>query len=106
MTRSILIATALSNSVRGEQVATTIFVIYRTPHSTLNGGTPFFRLYYSNTDLSPLRAIGAKAFIHSERHSITLDKREYEGRLEGTAKTETWAMLRHYLRTLNQFKAR
>ena len=38
--------------------------IARSPHSALGGATPYFRMHNEEADLSGLRAIGARAFVH------------------------------------------
>eukprot|EP00903_Cladosiphon_okamuranus_P010136 g9598.t1 len=45
--------------------------------------TPFFKMHHKSPDLSGLRAIGARAFVHHERYRKKLDDRAFEGKLCG-----------------------
>ena len=55
----------------------------RLPHSALRGATPYFRMHNKEADLSGLRAIGARAFVHRETYTRKLDDRVFEGKLCG-----------------------
>ena len=54
-----------------------------SPHSALGRATPYFRMHNKEADLSGLRAIGAKAFVHREAYTRKLDDRAFEGKLCG-----------------------
>eukprot|EP00903_Cladosiphon_okamuranus_P016817 g15509.t1 len=45
--------------------------------------TPFFKMHHKSPDLSGLRTIGARAFVHHERYRKKLDDRAFEGKLCG-----------------------
>ena len=53
----------------------------RSPHSALEGATPYFRMHNKEADISGLRAIGARAFVHRETYTRKLDGRAFEGKL-------------------------
>ncbi|CAB1113155.1 unnamed protein product [Ectocarpus sp. CCAP 1310/34] len=54
-----------------------------TPHAALGGATLYSKMYNTTPDLSRLRAIGARAFVHHERYKKKLDDRAFEGKLCG-----------------------
>ena len=53
----------------------------KSPHSALGGATPYFRMHNKEADLSGLRAIGARAFVHRETYTRKLHDRAFEGKL-------------------------
>ena len=54
-----------------------------SPHSALGGATPYFRMHNKEADLSGLRVIGTRAFVHRETYTRKLDDRVFEGKLYG-----------------------
>ena len=70
-------------SLWGELIFTAAYLSNRSPHSALGGTTPYFRMHNSEADLSGLRAIGARAFVHRETYTRKLDDRAFEGKLCG-----------------------
>ena len=70
-------------SLWGELIFTAAYLSNRSPHSALGGATPYFRMYDKEADLSGLRAIGARAFVHRETYTRKLDDRSFEGKLCG-----------------------
>ena len=70
-------------SLWGELIFTVAYLPNKTPYSALGGVTPYFRMHYKETDLSGLRVIGARAFVHRETYTRKLDDRAFEGKLCG-----------------------
>ena len=73
-------------SLWGELIFTAAYLSKRSPHSVLGGATPYFRMHNKEADLSGLRAIGARAFVHRETYTRKLDDRAFEGKLCGFSK--------------------
>ena len=48
----------------GELMMATSYICNRIPHSTLNMETPYKKLYGNDADLSHLKIIGTRAFVH------------------------------------------
>ena len=67
----------------GELMLTAAYLANRSPHSALGGATPYSKMYNKSPDLSRLRTIGARAFVHHERYRKKLDDRAFEGKLCG-----------------------
>ncbi|CAB1101192.1 unnamed protein product [Ectocarpus sp. CCAP 1310/34] len=70
-------------SVWGELMLTAANLLNISPHSALGGATPYSKLHNMSPDLSGLRVIGARAFVHHERYRKKLDDRAFEGKLCG-----------------------
>ena len=70
-------------SLWGELIFTAAYLFNRSPHSTLGGATPYFRMHNNEVDLSGLQSIGARAFVHHETYTRKLDDRAFEGKLCG-----------------------
>ena len=71
-------------SLWGELTLTAAYLSNSSPHSALGGATPFFRMHNKEADLSGLRAIGARAFVHRDTYTRKLDDRAFEGNLCGS----------------------
>ena len=71
----------------GELMFTATYLANRSPHSTLGGATPYSKMHNLEPDLSGLRAIGARAFVHGETYTKKLEDRAFEGKLADTATT-------------------
>ena len=67
----------------GELMFTTTYLANRSPHSTLEGATPYSKMHNLEPDLTGLRAIGARAFVHRETYTKKLEDRAFEGKLCG-----------------------
>jgi len=52
-----------------------------TPHLALNMATPYKALFSEEADLSFLKNVGARAFVHVGTHTRKLDNKVWEGRL-------------------------
>ena len=59
-------------NMRGELFFTAVYLTNRGPHATLAGRTPFFKMHDKKADLSALRAIGSRAFVHIDTHTLKL----------------------------------
>ena len=70
-------------SLWGKLTFTAAYLSNRSPHSALGEVTLYFRMHNKETDLSRLRAIGARAFIHGETYTRKLGGRAFEGKLCG-----------------------
>ena len=65
----------------GELMFTATYLANRSPHSTLEGATPYSEMHNLEPDLTGLRAIGARAFVHRETYTKKLEDRAFEGKL-------------------------
>ena len=59
------------------------YLANRSPHSTLEGATPYSKMHNLEPDLTGLRAIGARAFVHRETYIKKLEDRAFERKLCG-----------------------
>ena len=55
-----------------------LYLANRSPHSTLEGATPYSKMHNLEPDLTGLRAIGARAFVHRETYTKKLEDRAFE----------------------------
>ena len=69
--------------MRGELMFTATYLANRSPHSTLEGATPYSKMHNLEPDLTGLRAIGARAFVYRETYTKKLEDRAFEGKLCG-----------------------
>ena len=83
MTRCLLKDGRFPRSLWGELLLTAVYICNRSPHSALGGATPFSKMHGKEADLTGLRVIGARAFVHHERYTKKLDDRAFEGKLCG-----------------------
>ena len=83
VTRCLLKDGDFPPSMWGELMLTAAYLLNRSPHSALGGATPYSKLHNKSPDLSGLRVIGARAFVHHERYRKKLDDRAFEGKLCG-----------------------
>ena len=67
----------------GELMFTATYLANRSPHSTLEGATPYSKMHNLEPDLTGLRAIGARAFVHRETYTKKPEDRAFEGKLCG-----------------------
>ena len=67
----------------GELMYTATYLANRSPHSTLEGATPYSKMHNLEPDLTGLRAIGARAFVHRETYTKKLEDRAFEGKVCG-----------------------
>ena len=67
----------------GELMFTAKYLANRSSHSTLEGATPYSKMHNLEPDLTGLRAIGARAFVHRETYTKKLEDRAFEGKLCG-----------------------
>ena len=83
MTRCILHEAKLPKQLWGEIAATSVFLINRLPLKALKGDTPYYRMFGKQANLSFLRIIGSRAFVHIEGHVTKLQPKAWEGVLVG-----------------------
>ena len=67
----------------GELLFTAAYIANRSPHSSLGGQTPYFKLHNKHADLSFLRAIGSRSFVHTEVYTSKFEDKAWEGMLCG-----------------------
>jgi len=60
--RALLFQAGLPNYLWGEALETAVFLYNRTPHSALNGKTPYKMKYSVKPDLSIIRVFGSITF--------------------------------------------
>ncbi|CAN0428206.1 unnamed protein product, partial [Hapterophycus canaliculatus] len=60
-------------SIGGELFFTTAYLRNRFPHSALGGHPPYFKMRDKPADISGLRIIGTRGFVHTETSTQTLD---------------------------------
>ena len=83
ITRCLMKDSSFTPSMWVELIFMAAYLSNRSPHSALGGATPYFRMRNKESDLSRLRAIGVRAFIHRETYTRKLDDRAFEGKLWG-----------------------
>eukprot|EP00903_Cladosiphon_okamuranus_P012044 g11309.t1 len=83
MTRCLLNEANLPKHLWGEIAATSVFLVNRLPHKALKGNTPYWRMFGKQANLSFLRIIGSRAFVHVEGHNTKRQPRAWEGVLVG-----------------------
>ncbi|CAN0071549.1 unnamed protein product, partial [Sphacelaria rigidula] len=83
VTRCLLNESNLPKFLWGEIAATAVFLINRLPHTSIDGDTPFFRMFLKQPKLSSLRTFGSRAFVHRERHHSKLEEKAWEEVLVG-----------------------
>ena len=70
-------------NIWGELFYAAVHLCNKSPHSALRGATPFSKMYGREADLSGLRAIGSRAFVHVETYTTNLGDKAWEGKLCG-----------------------
>ena len=74
-TRRFFTETGLPKRLWGELASTAVFLKNRIPHSALGSDALYYRMFGKNVDLSFLRVMGSRAFVHKEAHRDKLDQR-------------------------------
>ena len=69
----------------GEPFFTAVYLTNSLPHATLGGSTSFVKMHDKEADLSALRAIESRAFVHIETHTPKLGDETWEGKLCGSS---------------------
>ena len=64
-------------------MATAVFLLNRQLNNIIGGDTPYYRMFGKHADLSFLRTIWGRDFVHNEGHLRKLDPRAREGVLIG-----------------------
>ena len=83
MTRCLLNEANLAKHLWGEVAATAVFLMNRLPHTAIGGDTPYYRMFGKQANLSFLRIIGTRAFVHEEGYRRKLQEKAWEGVLIG-----------------------
>ena len=78
MVRCMLADSGLPTMLWGELMLTAAFLGNRAPHSAIGMQSPYKLLHGTGPDLRLLRVIGARAFVHIERHSQSSNSRRWE----------------------------
>ena len=78
--RTLLKDSNLTKSLWGEIFFITKHLFNRAPHSALGGKTPYVMMHGKEGDISMLRAIGDRAFVHNEHYKMNFDDRSWEGK--------------------------
>ena len=81
ITRCLMKDVNFPPSLWGELILTVAYLSNRSSHSALAGAAPYSRINNNEADLSRLRAIGARAFVHRETYTRKLDDRAFEVKL-------------------------
>ncbi|CAM9564750.1 unnamed protein product, partial [Sphacelaria rigidula] len=83
MFRCMLADSGLPTFLWGELMFTAAYLAKRSPHSALDLQSPHKMLKETEPDLKHLRVVGARAFVHIERHTSKLALKAVKGRLVG-----------------------
>ena len=82
MVRCFLIESGLPLELWGEIMLTAAYFCNRIPHSGLDMETPFKRLCCKEANVSHLKIIGARAFVHI-KGAKKMEPKSWEGMLCG-----------------------
>ena len=88
MVRCLLVDSGLPPNLWGELMLTTTYLCNRVPHSALKMETPYKVLYGKEADLSHLKIIGSRAFVHI-KDSTKLGHTSWEGMVCGFSENES-----------------
>ena len=88
MVRCLLVDSGLPPNLWGELVLTTTYLCNRVPHSALKMETSYKVLYGKEADLSHLKVIGSRAFVHI-KDSTKLGHTSWEGMVCGFSENES-----------------
>ncbi|CAN0098636.1 unnamed protein product [Sphacelaria rigidula] len=83
MVRCMIADSGLPTFLWGELMFTAAYLANRSPHSALDMQPPHKMLKGTEPHLKHLRVVGARAFVHIERHTSKLALKVVEGRLVG-----------------------
>ena len=87
MVRCLFVDSGLPPKLWGELILTTVYLCNRMPHSGIDMETPFKRLYGKEANLSHLKNIGARAFVHI-KDDKNLKPKSWEGMSCGFSENE------------------
>ena len=87
MVRCPLVDSGLPPKLWGELMLTAAYLCNCMPHSELDMETPFKRLYSKEDNLSHLKIMGARAFVHI-KNAKKLEPKSWEGMLCGFSEDE------------------
>ena len=83
MTRCLFKDGNIPRTMWGEIFFIAVHLCNRSPHSALGGEAPFLKMHGKYADLSGLRAIESRAFVHIETYTMKLGDQAWEGKLFG-----------------------
>ena len=83
----LLVDSGFPPKLWGELMLTAVYLCNRMPHSGLDMETPFKRLYGKEANLSHLKIVGARAFVHI-KDAKKLEPKSWEGMLCGFSDDE------------------
>ena len=86
--RCLLVDSGLPPNLWGELMLTTSYLCNRVPHSALKMETPYKVLYGKEADLSHLKIIGSRVFVHI-KDSTKLGHTSWEGMVCGFSENES-----------------
>ena len=87
MVRCLLVDSGFPPELPRELMLTAVYLCNRMPHSGLDMETPFKRLYGKEANLSHLKIVGARAFVHI-KDAKKLEPKSWEGMLCGFSDDE------------------
>ena len=90
MDRCMRVDSGLPPFLWGELMMAASYICNRIPHSALNMATPYKKLYGKDADLSHLKTIGARAFVHTKNPN-KLGHTSWEGMVCGFRETESYS---------------
>ena len=88
MVRCLLVDSGLPPNLWGELMLTTTYLCNQVPHSALKMETPYKVLYGKEADLSHLKIIGSRAFVHI-KDSTKLGHTSWKGMVCGFSENES-----------------
>lgn len=71
------------NNLWGELFIAAVYRSNQSPHVTLGGVSPFSKMRNNEADMTGLRAIRARAFLHIKTHTTKLRDKTFEGKTCG-----------------------
>ena len=87
MVRCMRVDSGLPPFLLGKLMMAASYICNRIPHSALKMDTPYKKLYEKNANLSHLKIIGARAFVHTKNPN-KLGPMSWEGRVCDFGETE------------------
>ena len=67
----------------GEMFFAAFYISNRSPNAALHSATPYSKMHGKEADMTGLRTIGARAFVHVETHTTNMGDKAWEGKVCG-----------------------